>query len=480
MASANSVLQSNDVFIATTTHDPKQSDGKSEHLSKLRIAMISPERKAALNDLRDLTVSNSKKIIKNGVWAMLHPISVIKDAKYYADCLLSATHRVGTGEQVFMEVPPHLKDDMFALVDLTAALGFEDLVEEDKQDIEKIQQELDVVGKIQDKDVANINAKYKQIGINSDYREILIAQKLAQVFAHRRPAEDMLMRIPILSADAKQLGSVNSMQPVTYKVETITVGDNLPIRILTPIEPDSKAPALVIPRPTSPYFFVRQGAFESVQTDVIDPDGVSNEPIIVSSRKLEEKLSSITDDGKRKVTVMGHSLGGFLGQEMGVRFPDYVDRVWAFGSPAVDGETVDFYEKLPLEKTPQIEVFNTVHDLVPKAGSQLLGNWYDVECADDPRFVFFDVVYPHAVQSISADHTLHKIDLQKEETQQVKGGSVREGINDIRHMPAPFLNYAEALYHVYDPPDTVAKKKVHISPLLSQYNLLAPESRNAV
>ena len=50
---------------------------------------------------------------------------------------------------------------------------------------------------------------------------------------------------------------------------------------------------------------------------------------------LKERLDTLCDGGRRKVSLVGHSLGGVMAREYALRHPDYVRQVICLGSPFI-------------------------------------------------------------------------------------------------------------------------------------------------
>lgn len=196
-----------------------------------------------------------------------------------------------------------------------------------------------------------------------DYKESLIAQLLSLSLAYNAPQDGDIIPLPTKRPDG-------SYSLCNYEVSTLILGDNIPYYVLMPQE-DAVEPWIVF-RGTVAYTKtdakgeLKQGARESINADLAHRDGVGYGLIDKalkdkSVNSLTAKLREIESRGV-KCKVTGHSLGGVLSKDFGVKAARYVDQVYTFGAPWVSKETHTLWSKALKQGTKQQKIVNWIID----------------------------------------------------------------------------------------------------------------------
>jgi hypothetical protein len=260
---------------------------------------------------------------------------------------------------------------------------------------------------------------YKKAGI--DYEHAHVAEVLSKVLAYLHPD---VIKGKTLSIPVKNSSDKLEMQEFTIKYEDME-GTKLPFLTLTPTNKDLE-PWLII-RGTDANVIgksadgkEKESSLQSVIADFIDPKGISNKPIDEALTQFEEKISKLSENGK-KVNLAGHSLGGEFVQYLAVKLSEKRNEnlgvVYGFNSPGVSKKTQVEYKNLKPKGNPipKLINFNKVGDCIPGVGRKLIGTHYRI---DDRRSASPDMA--HRVCDLNRAHTLQEVDVEKEEKKGIR------------------------------------------------------------
>lgn len=273
----------------------------------------------------------------------------------------------------------------------------------------------------------------QQFGI--DYKEALIAEALAKSLAPLAGLDGKPISLPVKN-------SSGSYCLAPYTIRLSPLGDALPCYILESTDPKA-SPWLVI-RGTESHLGktpegkeIRMGSSESRIADYIDEKGISRDvltkalvkrPCIESDGvKIERPslLETFTEWKKhgKQVHMAGHSLGGYLVNDLTNRMFDQVKTAYAFSAPGVSIKQEKTWEAkikdqaiktglTPDELSRKLVNFDVEGDLVPGAGRKLIGLHVAVQQTN--KWKANDPVHLHSWFNLNDSFTLQKIDTAKE------------------------------------------------------------------
>lgn len=268
----------------------------------------------------------------------------------------------------------------------------------------------------------------EEFGIN--YHESLVAESLALSLAYIEGLDGKTISLPALDKDS------GKYRPEVFKIRLTTLGDALPCYILESEDP-AISPWMVI-RGTVGFLGVsankkelRQGAFESVLNDSLDPDCVSmnvinkamvcNPVVNIDGQEIKkESLSDIFKNWKnegKKVNLAGHSLGGTLVNSLAVEFYDQIDSAYAFSGAGVShrmGNKWDKLKRLHPEMNLQDKLINFDYDndLIPSGGRRPIGKHLAITALLQigPQ----GITDYHGRSHLNSDFQIQRIDVEKE------------------------------------------------------------------
>lgn len=261
-----------------------------------------------------------------------------------------------------------------------------------------------------------------QVQFDVDYQEALIAETLAKSLAYLMGMEGKEIQLPVLENNSSRL--------VSYTIDKIHLGDSLPCYILK--SQDLQAKPWIVIRGTEVILGeekgqeLRQGAFESILADTIDRSGLSTDIVTKSSLKsdLESNVKNLETEiskfihAKQKINLTGHSLGGYLVNDIAIRFAPHIHTAYGFSAPSVGQELGNSYKQKIASgvlQAHQIVNFDVEGDPIASAGhgEGLVG----LRIAVQPILHFNrkeSPIHCHLQHNLKGHFKLQQVDIEKE------------------------------------------------------------------
>lgn len=272
-------------------------------------------------------------------------------------------------------------------------------------------------------------------GVN--YCEALIAEGLSLSLSYIQGLDGKKIWLPFKKDDINE-----PYRAIEYRISETFLGDSLPCYVLESNDPEAH-PWFVI-RGTQPYIGLsptgkeyRIGSFESILADAIDPAGIASD--VIKKGAVHRPLVKIGDawvqkeslfdlfkrwkDNNQKVILAGHSLGGYLINNLAVRYYDDIKTAYGFSSAGIDRKIADKWEKF-LESRAR-ETGKTVEELekkivnidyegdfIPAGGGKLIGLHLAIEPQNIPKDHGW--YHSHIKCHLNQNFKISKVDLKKE------------------------------------------------------------------
>lgn len=310
-----------------------------------------------------------------------------------------------------------INESAYQLLDsnISKFLGIEPSLDlSDREDFKKLQTYLDHIATLDDDKVEVFDKAYKEHGVEDSFRDLLIAESLAQVLTYLEKTGTDSICIPV-EIDGRYQG-------VQYKISKDSFGGKLPLTTLKSDNP--KAPSWILPRGTSPYVGLRKGAIQSLLADISTSGGLNDSSIDTNRDKLAEMIRGLKEGG-RSLNVAGHSLGGALAIGLRIEFADEVDKMFAFGAPGISEKRYKQYKEKGGERL-HMQTLNTTGDIVPKVGQCVVGSAHNLTTDE-----WHDPITYHIIPSLCKKHKIAKVDVDAENSSRFR--RVSEG---LRSLPA--------------------------------------------
>jgi hypothetical protein len=253
-----------------------------------------------------------------------------------------------------------------------------------------------------------------------DFRESLIAEVLSKSLAYIEGLEGRTILIPtFLNEDPEK-----PYQMIEYTIQLIKLGDNLPAYILEPRNAPKAAKPWLVVRGTDvvPFKQVRMASEEAVMADFISNKGISPHVILKSLSQPVREGQSLTDIFDRwedgTVNLAGHSLGGYLVNDIAIRFANKVNHAYGFSAPAVGKKLGRKWRQL-LEsqqiKKEQIVNYDIEGDIVASSGRAdgLVGLRIAITLASPPSKD--DPLHSHLRHNLNIPFIAQEVDCESED-----------------------------------------------------------------
>jgi hypothetical protein len=291
---------------------------------------------------------------------------------------------------------------------LSAALIRQDLI-----DIDATSQFFRDLVVLHDTDeLAAVHAAYAELDLC--YIQALTAEVLSKVVAYRENLGDVRLDLPVKTEETWSV--------VTYTIETFNIGQELPVVVL---KADGQ-PSWLVPRGTSPYIGIRQGAAESVLACIQRSEGINHLVIDASDPKLQQVIQDLHGN---PLLIAGFSLGGVFAVRLALEAAQHQPTVYTFGAPGICSDLKQRYDSLELPLS--VIQMSTEGDVVPAAGRHLIGRPFQISVESYRRRVFVDPSAEHLCMTLNQPHGIVPVDSELEEgtvTRSVVEGGVRGGL----------------------------------------------------
>lgn len=274
----------------------------------------------------------------------------------------------------------------------------------------------------------------EHFGVN--YKKALISEALALSLAYVEGLDGKTILLPVHDK------ANSAYHLVEYEIRETLLGDSLPCYILESKEPCAK-PWLAL-RGTQFYTGLnkdgkelRKGSLESILADAIDPECIAKDvinkslvyrPLIKKEDSIEQKesLADLFNGWKqqnKRVYICGHSLGGYLSNNLSVKFFNTVAKAYSFSGTGVGEVTFRKWHKhlqeesnltgLPISKLEEkIVNFDFEGDFVPAGGGKGIG--LHLAIAPLVKSEQHGLYHNHVSSHLNQNYKIQRVDVEKE------------------------------------------------------------------